>query len=127
MRSLEIDFTDELAELLEFSAQVAAAIRKNTPYHSTYTAKNPDHAQDVMWLAECLHNFDMLARTIREANLESIVFVCDMLIRMYERYAKKDSVQKAVFARYIQLDSACSIFHRIKRQAQECLALECTL
>ena len=128
MRSLEIDFTDELAELLEFTARVAIAIRRNTPYNSGYNTKNPDHAQDVMWLAEGLHNFDMLACAIREANLASIVFACDMLLTMYQGYTEPNSVQKAVFDRHrahFQLEKAVAVFKRIKAQAQALLAQEC--
>ena len=121
MDTLKFDFTDELAELLEFTAKVSIAIRRNTPYNSAYNAKNSEHANDVMRLAQCLHNFDMVARAIREANPQSIVFACDMLLSMYERYQAADSAEKAVFDRnrpYMQLDDAIAIFNRIKTKAQ---------
>ncbi len=130
MPPLKSNFTIELAELLEFTAKVAIAIRRNTPYNSAYNAKNPDHANDVMWLAECLHNFDMLAQAIRESRPESIVSACDMLISMYEEYGEEGSDQKAAFYRHrahFQLENAIAVFQRIKIQAQIFLVEECTV
>ena len=129
MHSPNINFAAELAELLEFTTKVAIAIRRNTPYNSAYNAKNPDHANDVMWLAECLHNFDMLAQAIREAQPKSIVFACDMLLSMYQGYEEGGIGQKAAFYRnrsHFQLENAIAVFDRIKIQAQALLAEECT-
>lgn len=86
--SAELDLTSELARLLNYTAEVATAIRMNSPYNGCYEPANPQHGNDVMWLADCLHNFGMLGRAIQGADPKGIDFACDMLLQAYERYGQ---------------------------------------
>lgn len=122
MQNLEIDLTDELARLLSYTAGVAIAIRLNSAYRSDYKEQNPQHGYDVMWLADSLHNFDMLARAIQESNSAEIARACDMLLSFYAMYThgptegNKGDPQGsfARHARYANLDEALAVFKAIK-------------
>lgn len=81
---MKIDLTDELARLVQFTAGVATAIRMYSAYNSA--GRHEDAPNDLMWLSDCLHNFDMLGRTVRGGDEQAIVFACDMLSNAYEGY-----------------------------------------
>lgn len=82
---MTIDLTNELARLLKFTADVATAIRMYSAYNQGGTI-HEDAPTDLMWLSDCLHNFDMLAHAILAGNANNIDAACEMLLKVYERY-----------------------------------------
>ena len=81
----ELNLTRELARLLNFTADVATAIRM----YSAYNQGGHEHENaplDLMWLSDCLHGFDRLGRAILEKNPTNIVSACDSLLTSYESY-----------------------------------------
>ncbi len=117
------DLTTELARLIAFTAEVATAIRMNSPYNGQYDRENPQHGYDVMWLADSLHNFLMLGQAIEGGDANAIAFACDMLTDSYDRYghppgdARVKGDPQGAFARHRQhfaLEEGRTIFADIK-------------
>lgn len=115
MRENDRNLPGELAGLLEFVAEVAIAIRSNSTYGSRFRVDPHTAAHDVRWLADSLHNLNMLGRAIQEER--NVVFACDQLIAAYEWYDTGEP--KAVFERYphVRLDEARSLFRSIRARA----------
>ncbi len=82
---MKVDLTSELARILNFTAEVAIAIRMYSAYNQNGN-RHEDAPGDLMWLSDCLHNFDMLGRAIQGGNPANIVAACDMLLKAYEGY-----------------------------------------
>lgn len=80
-----IDLTSELARLLQFTANVATAIRMYSAYNQS-GEQHVDAPNDLMWLADSLHNFDMLGRAILAGRPANILFACDTLLKTYQGY-----------------------------------------
>lgn len=124
MSDATLDLTPELTRLLNFTASVAIAIRMNSAYNSQ-SAHSPNTPHDVMWLADSLHNFDMLGRAIESGEATNIEFACDQLLRAYESYTRTDTGLKsepnATFERNAQrvtLKEAQDIFRDIKTKVR---------
>lgn len=83
-----LNLTRELARLLSYTADVAIAIRLNSPYSGQYDLRNPQHGYDVLWLADSLHNFDSLGNAIQEGNPSNIASACDRLLQIYQMYTE---------------------------------------
>ena len=84
----ELNLTPELARLLTFTANVAIAIRMYSAY-SGANRDNPHAPNDIMFLSDCLHNFDRLGNSIQQSP-ESIISACDMLLGIYAGYQVED-------------------------------------
>jgi len=83
--SKKIDLTLELARLLVFTAKVATAIRMYSAYNQS-DEHFEDAPLDLMFLSDCLHNFDCLGYAIAEGSPVNIVFACDLLLNSYRDY-----------------------------------------
>lgn len=118
----ELNLTRELARLLDYTAQVAIAIRMNTPY-GDYDQRNPQHGYDVMWLADSIHGFMNLAEAIISGDADQIVFACDMLAEVYNSYTEDPGEARVKgdppgafkrHAEYFRLEDGRAIFADIK-------------
>lgn len=117
---MQIDLTSELAKLLKFTADVARAIRMYSAYNQS-GARHEDAPNDLMWLADSLHNFDMLGRAITEGSPANVVFACDALLKAYQGYQEvfpgSDRQPKPTFdrnAHRVELKEAMAIFSDIR-------------
>jgi hypothetical protein len=119
--------TFELGRLLAYVAEVATAIRLNSPYRGDYESRDPrEVGLDVMWLADSLHCLDRLGRAIQSADTTEIVAACDALLSYYGMFtegAQGKSMKgdpKATFERYGHLctpQQAMSVFAEIRGKA----------
>lgn len=121
---MTIDLTNELARLVKFTADVATAIRMYSAYNQSGT-DHKDASIDLMWLSDCLHNFDILSRSILEGNPSNIVAACDMLLQTFEGYQLENQHQtrsaKSTFDRNasrVSLRDAIAIFRDMRAKAQ---------
>ncbi|MBN3761199.1 hypothetical protein [Burkholderia sp. Ac-20365] len=119
---MELNLSQELARLLNYTADVATAIRMNTPYNGAYDERNVEHAKDVMWLADSLHNFGVLGRAIERDDIHAVVAACDVLTDAYQRYREGDVGPKGdpvgAFRRgMLKLEEGLAIFADIRRKA----------
>lgn len=119
------DFSHELAALLEHTARTAIAIRQHSPYsRPAGLSEPPENQYDLLWLADSLHNFDSLGRAIIEQNPDRIVFACDLLSSLYQRYGSEKNNSKGTFERArkygISLDHAIDLFNQIRLKAADC-------
>lgn len=130
----ELNLTRELARLLEYTAQVAIAIRMNTPYNGEFDPCNPQYGYDAMWLADSLHGFMNLAEAIKHDDADEIVFACDMLAEVYASYTEDPGEARVKgdppgafkrHAEYFRLEDGRAIFADIKAKAQ-LVASNCT-
>ncbi len=120
---VHLDLTDELALLLHFVSNVASEIRMHSAYNRE--VPEPTASIDVMWLSDCLHNFDMLTQAIVSKCRADIVFACDVLIDGYRRYSVDGSGMNsaASFARaakrnLFRLEDGISLFQAIMEKAK---------
>lgn len=81
-----LDLSSELADLVGFMSDVAIAIRMNTPYNGEFDLRNPTHAEDNLWLADCLHNFGGLAWALKKGDAAKLIDACSSVRRSLERY-----------------------------------------
>ncbi|PLZ03091.1 hypothetical protein CY652_07215 [Burkholderia sp. WAC0059] len=81
-----IDYQQEFASFLEFVAEVAVHIRNNTPAYDASAEHRPHASEDIRWLAEALHNFEVLGAAIAAGDAREIVFVCAGYIHTYEGF-----------------------------------------
>ena len=117
-------FAVEQAKLLSFVAKMAVAIRMNSPYSAVHQDCSTAPT-DVMWLADSLHNFDVLGRAIEAGKSDGITFACNHLIEMYEDYLQdgnpsRPNPARASFSRWghlVDLGEALEIFQAIKAKA----------
>lgn len=128
---MKIDVSWELGRLLVHIADVATAIRLNSPYRSDYKDRDPREVGfDVLHLSDSLHCLDRLGRAIQSGNSKEIVTTCDALLNYYRMFT--EGVQgramkgdpKASFERYSHLchpQEAMAVFTDIRAKA---LALE---
>lgn len=84
-KQIDLNLTNELAQLITFTADVATAIRMYSAYNGS-AEYGEDAALDLMWLSDCLHRLDTLAHAILKNRQDGIVSVCDTLIKAYEDY-----------------------------------------
>jgi hypothetical protein len=119
-----MDFTKELAELLDHISRTATAIRMHSAYTRQGAAPEAPEAQyDLLWLSDSLHNFDYLSRAIRGGDQTMIQAACGALIKTYKQYAVDSSGfdSKAAFERAqqydVNLDQAINIFQAISKKA----------
>jgi hypothetical protein len=124
MTTVQADLSSDLGRLLNYVANVAISIRMNSAYTDlTYKDRNTtDH--DVMWLADSLHNLNVLGKAVQANNNTEIIEACDALLLDYQVYtdgAKNwKSDPKETFERYkhsFDLQEAMSIFADIRRKA----------
>lgn len=128
---MKIDVSWELGRLLVHIADVATAIRLNSPYRSDYKDRDPREVGfDVLHLSDSLHCLDRLGRAIQSGDSKEIVTTCDALLSYYRMFT--EGVQgrgtkgdpKASFERYSHLchpQEAMAVFTDIRAKA---LALE---
>lgn len=84
---MQLNFNWELGRLLVYIADVATAIRMNSPYNGAYQDRDPrDIGLDVMWLSDSLHCLDRLGRAIQSGEPEQIVEACDSLLHYYRMF-----------------------------------------
>ena len=122
-----INATCELGRLLVFVADVATAIRMNSPYNGAYLDRDPrEVGLDVMWLADALHCLDRLGRAIQSEDSKETVAACDSLLSYYAMFTEgtqgknMKGDQKATFERYGHLcnpQQAISVFAEIRGKA----------
>ncbi len=128
---MKLDVSTELARLLVYIADVATAIRLNSPYRSDYQNRNPrEVGLDVMWLSDSLHCLDQLGRALQSDNAHTVIEACDDLLKYYRMFT--DGVQgdgltgdpKATFERYGHLGNprvAMTVFASIRAKAEASL------
>jgi len=119
---MRIDLTNELANLLEFVASVGIAIRMNSAYNEA-SQYNPHKDVDVMYLADSIHNLDILGRSIEEGRKDKIMSACEELISTFKHYlsplppnARMKGDPKSSFERngdYLHLPCAIDILETI--------------
>lgn len=73
-----------LAELFIFIRDIAVAIRMNSAYSGSSIPSSPTRDEDVRWLSDALHNFDVFARCL--ANPDNASYRINILIENYEYY-----------------------------------------
>ncbi|WP_193061054.1 hypothetical protein [Halomonas sp. 3A7M] len=118
------DFTLEAGRLLCFVGRVAIAIRMNSPYNGLYNVDDPSHAADVMWLADCLHEYERLGAALQESNLPAIEEACNELLHSYKDYERTDTHYKSqpapTFERQslFTLSEGCEILTAIRDKAR---------
>lgn len=89
----QLNFTSELAQLMQFAGETATAIRM----YSAYSGGSPSNhlhvpydrdreALDLMFLADALHHFSSLGWALQKADSARIVEVCDELLRAFSLY-----------------------------------------
>ena len=117
---LKVDLSTELARLLNFTATVAIAIRMYSAYNSS-GARHEDAPNDLMWLSDSLHNFDMLGNAILAGIPENILFACDSLLKAFQSYQEvfpgSTRQAKPTFERnsqHVDLKVAMAIFTDIR-------------
>lgn len=117
---MKTNLTEELARLLIFTASVATAIRMYSAYNQAGD-RHEDAPNDLMWLSDSLHNFDMLGNAILGGTPGNILFACDSLLRSFQGYQEvfPESTRQAkpTFernAQRIQLKDAMAIFIDIR-------------
>ncbi|GEM_PF-960115 len=86
---MQKDFTSELARLLNFTSQVATAIRMYSSYNQS-GAMHEDLLGDLMWLSDCLHGFDQLGRAMLSNNQPQILAACESILSAYQGYQVED-------------------------------------
>ena len=115
-----LDLTIELAKLLDFTAEVAVAIRMFSAYNRVADLTADYVAYDLMYLSDSLHNFSALSDAIASRNQASIIAACDMLISNYNNYENKkfNPCGRITFDKYpdLSLDFTKSIFEDIKQK-----------
>lgn len=124
---IDISCYRDFGRLLVYIADVATAIRLNSPYRSDYVSRDPrEVGLDVMWLADSLHGLDRLGRALLSGDAREIVWACDSLLsyyRMFTEGVRGSGVKgdpKASFARYGHLcrpAEAMAIFSDIRASA----------
>lgn len=122
-----INATSELGRLLVFVADVATAIRMNSPYNGAYLDRDPrEVGLDVMWLADALHCLDRLGRAIQAADNKETVAACDSLLSYYTMFTEGTQGKnmkgdpKATFERFGHLcnpHQAMAVFAEIRGKA----------
>lgn len=119
-----LNLTIELARLLNFTADVAVAIRMYSAYNQGDLGNTKQFApHDVMWLSDCLHNFGMLGDAILSGDLTRIHFACDQLSSHYRDYLSKDQGQRPSRPSFernrerFSLHEGIEIFEAIRRNA----------
>lgn len=118
----QINLTFELAQLLNFTADVATAIRMYSAYNQS-GAPSEDAPNDLMWLSDCLHHFERLGRAVQEGRPGQIILVCDDLLLIYKGYQQENKrfsrQAKPTFDRnskLFSLDVAIAVFVEIKNK-----------
>ncbi|MGR9053824.1 MAG: hypothetical protein ACU84J_14355, partial [Gammaproteobacteria bacterium] len=77
----------EIGRLLIYIADVATAIRLNSPYRGDYWTRNRNEVGlDVMWLSDSLHCLDRLGKALRTADHNEIASSCEDLIDYYRLF-----------------------------------------
>lgn len=86
---IAMNWTGELARLVRFSSDVAAAIRMMTPYNCG-SDRDSNAPNDIMWLSDCLIMFGELGRLIEEdtSNLDSICRECGHILSVFQAYTQ---------------------------------------
>ena len=117
---MKVDLTTELARLLNFTARIAIAIRMYSAYNQN-AAHHDDAPNDLMWLSDSLHNFDMLGNAILAGIPENIIVACDSLLRAFHSYQEvipgSTRQAKPTFERnahLVNLKEAMAIFTNIR-------------
>ena len=124
---IDVSCYEDFGRLLVYIADVATAIRLNSPYRGDYAIRDPREVGfAVMWLADSLHCFDRLGRALLSGDVSEIVSACDSLSSYYRMFtdgvrgsgAKGDP--KASFKRYGHLcrpTEAMAVFSDIRGKA----------
>lgn len=125
---MTIDATQELGRLLVYMADVATAIRSNSPYRGDYVSRDPrEVGLDVMWLSDSLHCLDRLGSAIQAGEAKEIIDACDSLLHYYGIFVdgvhshRNKGCPKEVMDRYGHLcdpQAAMAVFSQIRAKAQ---------
>ncbi|KXB17494.1 hypothetical protein [Xylella fastidiosa] len=117
----------ELGRLLNYVADVAKAIRMNSPYNGKYKDLAPHEVGlDVMQLANSLHCLGRLGDAIKNADNSKIVDACDALMSYYAMFTEGGRGEgmkgdpKASFDRHCHIcnpQQAISVFAGISDKA----------
>lgn len=93
MTDSRLNYTNELALLMQFTGQVATAIRMYSAYSggspSDYLRISHDRERDsidLMFLSDSLHHFSELGFAVQKGEAARIVDVCDSLLRNFSDY-----------------------------------------
>lgn len=124
-----IDFQQEFARYMRFVSAVAGEILSNNPLHNPAAGQNVQAVADSRWLAEVLHNFEMLSEAIAAGDAQEIAFVVNAHLRRFEEYrpvglADPHHGKHRVFERnggVDLLEEGVSILSAIRLKAHEAL------
>ncbi|WP_047257957.1 hypothetical protein [Chromobacterium subtsugae] len=94
MNSQELNLTSELARLLYYTAHIATTIRQHSK-QATGRTHRLRNGKDIWQLADTLHNFDLLGHAILANNPQTMLRVCDLLLKDYQRYIERYAVPLA--------------------------------
>lgn len=126
MTKSKLNFTVEVGQLLDFVSRVATAIRTNSPYSGGYDNRDPQHGEDVMWLADSLHSLSGLGRALQGTDAEAIVKASEGLLKSYQTYERIDtgfkSEPKLTFEKYensFTVNEAIVILSEIRDKAKQ--------
>lgn len=85
---MKLDFTNELADLLDFTGETATAIRMYSCYAKSYKELNDQDSLDIMFLSDFLHHFSCVSSAVKgylnTENKTELAFTCKRLISFYE-------------------------------------------
>jgi hypothetical protein len=81
-----LDLQREFARYMAFVSAVAGHLLANNPLHNPAAADNPHALSDSRWLAEVIHNFDMLSEAIAAGDAQEIMFVCTANLHRYDEF-----------------------------------------
>lgn len=115
-----IDFTAELAQVLDYVSRVAIAIRMNSRYANAPLTL--ETSENVMWLSDSLHNFDRIGNAILARDYRALTQTCDLLQQMLREF-QSESVAKA-HERYFKVQDMLDILDALRGKAAAGIAGE---
>jgi hypothetical protein len=122
---MDVNIQEELAQLLGFVADVAAAIRLHSAYNRGDDRYSEYAAVDVMWLSEALHQFGSLAHALLARDTWRAQLTAEMLSEIYDGYRRgsqgftcdpKDTFDR--HAQLVKLDVALAALDAISSKLQ---------
>lgn len=125
-----LNFTSELALLMEFTGETATAIRMYSAYSggspSSYLHVPYDKDRellDLMFLSDSLHHFSSLGRALQKPDPAHIVEICDGLLHSFSCYDTEQA--KPTFERwkdFVNLTVAREALSSIRDKAAAAMA-----
>ncbi len=87
-----LDLSSEIGALFEHVARVASTVRNYSAYTRGHNAPEQAKARyDLLWLADCLHNFDEIGRALSRGSVQALSSACEDTGAMYDKYLKDAS------------------------------------